>query len=73
MRHLEYAYLMRLPMPFTIRPYRCFPVPCTLVLAIFCAPSVWAGFEEGMAAYERGDDPYVLIAATRYLLGRGVP
>ncbi|MBU6482236.1 MAG: sel1 repeat family protein [Nitrospirae bacterium] len=27
----------------------------TLVLAVVCVAPVWAGFEEGIAAYERGD------------------
>lgn len=28
---------------------------CSLVLAAVCAAPVWAGLEEGIAAYERGD------------------
>lgn len=76
-------------MPFTIRPFCRFTVPCTPVLAILCATSVWAGFEEGMAAYERGDYTTTVKEwrplaeqgnataqhhlAWLYLLGRGVP
>ncbi len=76
-------------MRFTIRPQRRFPIPCTLLLAILCAPSVCAGFEEGMAAYERGDYTTTVKEwwplaeqgnataqhhlAWLYLLGRGVP
>ena len=76
-------------MPFVLRPYRRFTVPCTLVLAVLCAAPVGAGFEEGMAAYERGDYATTVKEwrplaeqgdstaqhhlAWLYLIGRGVP
>lgn len=76
-------------MSFTIRPYCRFTLPCTLVLAILCTAPVWAGFEEGMAAYDRGDYATTLKEwrplaeqgdrtaqhhlAWLYLIGRGVP
>ncbi len=76
-------------MPFTIRPYCRFTLPCTLILAILCTAPVWAGFEEGMAAYDRGDYATTLKEwrplaeqgdrtaqhhlAWLYLIGRGVP
>ena len=76
-------------MPFTIYSYCHFPVLCTLVLAILCTAPVWAGFEEGMAAYDRGDyattvNEWRPLAeqgdrtaqhhlAWLYLIGRGVP
>lgn len=76
-------------MPFTVCPYRRFTVPCALVLAVLCAAPVWAGFEEGMAAYDRGDYATTVKEwrplaeqgdrtaqhhlAWLYLIGRGVP
>jgi uncharacterized protein len=76
-------------MPFTIRPFYRFTIPCALVLAILHAAPVWAGFEEGMAAYDRGDYATTLKEwrplaeqgdrtaqhhlAWLYLIGRGVP
>lgn len=61
----------------------------TLVLAAVCAVPVWAGFEEGMSAYERGDyattvkewQPMAEQGDPRaqhhlgwlYVIGRGVP
>lgn len=76
-------------MPFGTHPYCRFAVPCTLVLAVLCAAPVRAGFEDGMAAYERGDyattvKEWRLLAeqgnataqhhlAWLYLIGRGVP
>lgn len=76
-------------MPVTIRaPFR-FTVPCTLVLAVVCAAPVRAGFEEGLAAYERGDFATTVKEwkplaeqgnptaqhhlGWLYLIGRGVP
>ena len=76
-------------MRFTIRPSCRFTVLCTLVLAILCIAPVWAGFEEGMAAYDRGDYATTVKEwrplaeqgdrtaqhhlAWLYLIGRGVP
>ena len=61
----------------------------TLVLAVMCAAPVWAGFEEGLAAYargyytttvkewrplaEQGDPTAQHHLAWLYLIGRGVP
>ena len=61
----------------------------TAVLVIFCAAPVWAGFEEGLAAYargyytttvkewrplaEQGDPTAQHHLAWLYLIGRGVP
>jgi uncharacterized protein len=47
-------------MPFTLRPYRGFPVPLqfstTLVLSLVCLTTpAWADFQAGIDAYNRGD------------------
>lgn len=83
------AALCEASMPETTHTHYRFTGPCTLVLAMLCAAPVWAGFEDGMAAYDRGDYATTLKEwrplaeggdrtaqhhlAWLYLIGRGVP
>jgi TPR repeat protein len=41
-------------MPFSVRPYRRFPIALGLLIVCLVVPA-WADFQAGMDAYDRGD------------------